>query len=115
MPDFIYNGKNYYNPVEFAMDRIGGTWKMPILWRLQDKIMRYNELKKSLKHISDKMLTSQLRELEADGFIQRKVYAVVPPKTEYSITTKGMKTIPIIDTIREYGLRLMEEAEVKHK
>ena len=54
MPDFRYNSKVYYNPVEFAMDRIGGTWKMPILWRLQDKIMRYSELQKDIPHISQK-------------------------------------------------------------
>ncbi|MFN8842409.1 MAG: winged helix-turn-helix transcriptional regulator, partial [Chryseotalea sp.] len=46
MPDFIYDKKIYYNPVEFAMDRIGGTWKMPILWRLRDKTLRYSDLKK---------------------------------------------------------------------
>ena len=108
MPDFIYNNKVYYNPVEFAMDRLGGTWKMPILWRLKDKIYRYGELKKSIKHISDKMLTTQLRELERDGFIHRKVYAVVPPKVEYSITEKGKTAIPIVDTIRNFGIQLMD-------
>lgn len=108
MPDFNYKGKVYYNPVEFAMDRIGGTWKMPILWRLRNKVLRYSELKISINHISDKMLSSQLRELEADGFINRKVYAVVPPKTEYSITEKGKTAIPIVETIREYGISLME-------
>ncbi|GAA4281658.1 winged helix-turn-helix transcriptional regulator [Gaetbulibacter aestuarii] len=113
MPDFIYNGKTYYNPVEFAMDRIGGTWKMPILWRLKDRVMRYSELKRDIPHISDKMLTTQLRELEADGFIHRKVYAVVPPKTEYSMTPKGMESITIIETIRSYGLKLMEESKIK--
>ncbi|MEM0999989.1 MAG: helix-turn-helix domain-containing protein [Bacteroidota bacterium] len=115
MPDFTYRGKVYYNPVEFAMDLIGGTWKMPILWRLQDKIMRYSELKRSLKHISDRMLTLQLRELEADGMIHRKVYAVVPPKTEYSITERGRTALPIIETIRSYGLDLMEEAGIEHE
>ncbi len=115
MPDFIYNGKTYYNPVEFAMDRIGGTWKMPILWRLKDRIMRYSELKRNIPHISDKMLTTQLRELEADGFISRKVYAVVPPKTEYSMTDKGMQSIEIIKVIRSYGLQLMEEAHIAKK
>ncbi|MEO1513460.1 MAG: helix-turn-helix domain-containing protein [Bacteroidota bacterium] len=108
MPDFIYKGKVYYNPVEFAMDRLGGTWKMPILWRLKNKVYRYGELKKAIAHISDKMLTSQLRELESDGFIHRKVYAVVPPKVEYSITEKGKTAIPIIDTIRSFGIQLME-------
>ncbi|MGD1842975.1 MAG: winged helix-turn-helix transcriptional regulator [Thermonemataceae bacterium] len=65
--------------------------------------------KEVIAHISDKMLTSQLRELEADGFISRKVYAVVPPKTEYSITEKGKTTIPIINTIRDYGIELMAQ------
>lgn len=109
MPDFLFKGKVYYNPVEFAMDRLGGTWKMPILWRLKDNIYRYGQLKKSITHISDKMLTSQLRELEADGFIHRRVYAVVPPKVEYSITPKGKSAIPIVDTIRNYGIQLMDQ------
>ena len=60
MPEFFYNNKLYYNPVEFAMDRIGGTWKMPILWRLKDRVMRFSELKRDIPHITDKMLTSQL-------------------------------------------------------
>lgn len=114
MGDFIYDGKIYYNPVEFAMDRIGGTWKMPILWRLKDRVMRYGELRKDIPHITDKMLTTQLRQLEKEGFIQREVFPVVPPKVEYSITEKGKSAIPIIECIREYGLFLMEEMDVKH-
>lgn len=62
MPDFIYNGKVYYNPVQLVMEQR----KAPTLWRLKDKVLRCSELKKIL-YISDKMLTSQLRELEADG------------------------------------------------
>lgn len=114
MPEFLYDGKLYYNPVEFAMDRIGGTWKMPILWRLKDKVLRFSELRKDIPHITDKMLTTQLRELEKEGFIHREVYPVVPPKVEYSITDKGMRAIPIIDTIRRYGLELMDEMGVDH-
>ncbi len=112
MPDFIYDGKNYYNPVEFAMDRIGGTWKIPILWRLKEKTLRYSELRRNIPHISDKMLTTQLRALEKYGLIHRKVYAVVPPKTEYSITEKGLESIEVITVIRNYGLKLMEEAGI---
>lgn len=110
MPEFLYKNKLYYNPVEFAMDRIGGTWKMPILWRLKDNVMRFSELKKDIAHISDKMLTTQLRELESEGFINRKVYAEVPPKVEYSITEKGKTCIPIIETIRNYGIYLIKDA-----
>ena len=115
MPEFLYNRKLYYNPVEFAMDRIGGTWKMPILWRLKEKILRYGELKKDIPHITHKMLTSQLRELEEEGFINRKVYPVVPPKVEYSITERGRRSIKIIEAIRTYGLELMDEFKVEHK
>lgn len=108
MPDFHYKGKTYYNPVEFAIDRIGGTWKMPILWRLKnDQVLRYSELKKSIPHISDKMLASQLKELEEDGLICREVFAEVPPRTEYSISEKGKMAVPIIETIRNFGLDLM--------
>lgn len=109
MPDFIYRGKVYYNPVQLVMEQIGGTWKAPILWRLREQVMRYGELRKDIPHISDKMLTTQLRELELDGYIERKVYAVVPPKTEYRLTEKGRDIIGLITTIREYGLKLMDE------
>lgn len=109
MPEFLYKNKLYYNPVEFAMDRIGGTWKMPILWRLKDRVMRYGELKKDIPRITHKMLTTQLRELEEEGFISRKVYPVVPPKVEYTITKRGKDAVKIVDVIRNYGLTLMKE------
>jgi len=114
MPDFVYDGKRYYNPVEFALDFIGGTWKMPILWRLKDKEMRYSEIRRSIGHISDKMLTSQLKEMEKNGFINREVFAEVPPKTVYSITPKGRQVIPVIEFIREYGLKLMDEMGIEN-
>lgn len=114
MPDFKYKGKVYYNPVQLVMEQIGGTWKAPILWRLkEDKIMRYGELRKDIPHISDKMLTTQLRELEEDGYIERKVYAVVPPKTEYSLTEQGKDIIKLITSIRNYGQRMIEKQEQK--
>ena len=115
MPDFIYQHKVYYNPVEFALHFIGGTWKMPILWRLSKATLRYSELKKTLPHISDKMITSQLRELEEGGYVHRKVYPVVPPKTEYSLTEKGARVIPLINQIREYGMQLMQEEGIDLK
>ncbi len=112
MPDFVYNEKVYYNPVQLVMEQIGGVWKMPILWRLQERTMRYSELRK-IPHISDKMLTTQLRELEADGYIHREVYPIVPPKTEYSLTDKGRDVIPLITQIREYGKQLVEKEDKK--
>ena len=109
MPDFIYKGKVYYNPVQLVMEQIGGVWKKPLLYRLNRGVMRSGGLRQDIPHISDKMLTTQLRELETDGYIIRKVYAVVPPKTEYSLTEKGIKVIPLIHTIRAFGLNLMQE------
>ncbi|MCB1180289.1 MAG: helix-turn-helix transcriptional regulator [Leptospiraceae bacterium] len=109
MPEFTYKGKKFHNPVEFVIYKLGGTWKIPILWRLRENKMRYNELQKSLEKITGKMLTSQLRELEADGFIHRKVYPVIPPHTEYSITEKGLRSLPLIQMMRKYGKELMEE------
>lgn len=113
MPDFIYEHKVYYNPVEFALLFIGGTWKMPILWRLNQGTMRYSELKKTLPHITHKMLSSQLRELEKHELISRKVYAAVPPKVEYSITDKGKEVMPLITAIRDYGLAMMKEKGIQ--
>ena len=109
MPDFLKDNRLYHNPVEFALSKIGGTYKMPILWRLKDKVLRYGEIKKDIPHITHKMLTSQLRELEAEGFVNRVVYPVVPPKVEYTITERGITAISIIEVIRNYGLDLMKE------
>jgi DNA-binding HxlR family transcriptional regulator len=103
MPKFEFRSKMYNNPVELALEVIGGKWKMPILWRLKEKPWRYGELKKSLGQITHKMLTEQLRELERDGLIHREVYQVVPPKVEYSLTPKGETTIPLIESLREWG------------
>lgn len=113
MPDFIYEHKVYYNPVEFAMHFIGGTWKMPILWRLNQRTMRYGEIRKALPHITDKMLSSQLKELEKHELITRKVYAEVPPRVEYSITKRGKEVIPVVEAIRNYGLKKMKEKGLK--
>ncbi len=109
MPEFLFNNKLYYNSVEFVMDRMGGTWKMPILWRLRDKTLRYSELMSTMPKVTHKMLTSSLRELEADGFITRKVFAEVPPKVEYSLTERGLDAIPIISDLRKYGFNLMKD------
>jgi DNA-binding HxlR family transcriptional regulator len=109
MPRFEFRGKPYNNPVELALEIIGGKWKMPILWRLKEKPWRYGELKKNLGQITHKMLTEQLRELERDGLIHREVYQVVPPKVEYSLTSKGETAIPIIESLREWGVAFRDQ------
>lgn len=96
----LLKNKLYYNSVEFVMDRIGGTWKMPILWRLKDKVKRYSELKKEISHITHKMLTTELQELEEVGFVNRKVFAVVPPRVGYSLTKRGKRSIEVVNYIR---------------
>lgn len=103
MPEFSLNGKKYNNPVELSLDVIGGKWKMPIIWRLKDGSKRYGEIRKSLPKVTHKMLTQQLRELEKDEILKRKVYPEVPPKVEYSLTLLGESVIPVIDMLREWG------------
>lgn len=109
MPSFIFREKNYNTPVELALDVLGGKYKMPILWRLKDKVWRYGELKKSIGGVTHKMLAEQLHQLEHDGLISRKVYPEVPPKVEYSITEKGMKAVPIIESLRNFGENFRKE------
>ncbi|MFN8360428.1 MAG: helix-turn-helix domain-containing protein [Candidatus Kapaibacterium sp.] len=111
MPKFIIDNHLYYNPVEFVIDTIGGTYKMPILWRLKDKNWRYSELKKSMSHVSDRMLSKALKELEQDELIAKEIFAEVPIRTEYSLREKGRQCIPIIESIRELGLEWLGKIE----
>lgn len=103
MPGFEFNGRPYHNPVELALDVIGGKWKMPILWRLAQRTWRYGELRRELPAISHKMLTQQLRELERDGLITRTVHPVVPPHVDYDITRLGRTALPSIESLRTWG------------
>lgn len=82
---------------------------MPILWRLKSRAWRYGELKKDLGRITHKMLTEQLRELERDGLVSRRVYGEVPPKVEYTLTKKGKTTVPLIKVLRKWGADFREE------
>jgi DNA-binding HxlR family transcriptional regulator len=103
MLELSFKGKKYNNPVEFSLDIIGGKWKIPIIWRLKDDPKRYGELRRSLSKVTHKMLTQQLRELEADEIITRKVFPEVPPKVEYNLTLLGKSVLPVIDMLREWG------------
>lgn len=106
MPAFTVDGKTYQNPVELVLDKLGGRWKMPILWRLNQRVWRYGELRRDLAGVSPKMLTQQLRELESDGFLTRTVYAEVPPRVDYGITARGRRTMTAIESLRELGTYL---------
>lgn len=103
MPVFTFGGGTYNNPVELALDVIGGKWKMPILWRLKDRAWRYGELQRDLAKVNHKMLTQQLRELERDGLVTRTVFPEVPPHVEYALTPLGASAIPCIEVLRTWG------------
>jgi DNA-binding HxlR family transcriptional regulator len=108
MKDFNYNGRIYYSPVELTMAFIGGTWKMPILLALRKRKLRYGELKNNISHITDKMLYSQLRELEKKGMIERKIYKEKPPRVDYYLTPLGKRSIKVIDALTRFGEHLMD-------
>ncbi len=103
MPVFEFGGVTYNNPVELALDVIGGKWKMPILWRLKDRAWRYGELQRDLGKVNHKMLTQQLRELERDGLVTRTVFPVVPPHVEYTLTALGESAVPCVEVLRAWG------------
>ncbi|MGL4624038.1 MAG: winged helix-turn-helix transcriptional regulator [Culicoidibacterales bacterium] len=94
---------NYVCSLELTMDVIGGKWKLMILWYLIDSTKRFSELKRALPGITQKMLTQQLRELEANGLVNRVVYPVVPPKVEYSLTPQGAELIPLLQLLCNWG------------
>lgn len=90
-------------PVEYTASILSNKWKCLILRDLLTGTKRFNELNKSIIGISAKVLTENLRELERDGIVKRKTYAVVPPKVEYSLSDKGEELKPIIDLMKEFG------------
>jgi len=100
--------KAYNCPVEATIDVIGGKWKPLILWWLHQSTHRFAELRRLIPGITEKMLTQHLRELEADGIVQRRVYATVPPKVEYSLTEYGGSLEKALEAICEWGRGHME-------
>ncbi len=97
-----------YCPVAATIALIGGKYKPIILWNLFSGTKRYGELRRTVSDATPKMLTQQLRELETDGLIERKVYAVVPPKVEYSLTPLGKSLHGVMHTIFDWGTQYLE-------
>ena len=97
--------EEYYCPVKLTTDVIGGKWKPLILFYLEDGSKRFGELRKLIPGMTKKMLTQHLRDLERDEIIRRKVYAVVPPKVEYSLTKHGESLKPILKLMSAWGTR----------
>ena len=114
MPEFLHQNQKFYTPVEYALSKIGGTYKMPVLWRLKDRPWRYSELRKSIGHISDRMLSKALKELEGDGFIHKRLEAAVPVRAFYTLSDRGEQAIPKIEMLRRYGFALMEQDGIQH-
>ena len=112
MKEFVHNHRIYYNAAEFTMAHLGGVWKIPILLSLRKGAVRYGDLKKSIARISDKMLITQLRELENKKMVTRHTYTEKPPRVEYQLTPRGKKALSVIDKIVAYGSYLMKEEGV---
>lgn len=100
----------YHCPVEATIDIVGGKHKVLILWHLSEAgVLRFGELQRRMSQATPKMLTQQLRELEADGMVHRELYHQVPPKTEYSLTQRGVSFVPILNAMCAWGKDVLDE------
>lgn len=103
-------------PIEHTVNLIGHKWKVLILRNLFNKgTQRFSDLSKGINGISQKMLTQQLRQMEADGIIYRKIYPEVPPKVEYSLTVLGKSLKPILDEMNSWGIEHLKHSNLNHK
>ncbi len=96
-------------PMGLVQNLLSGKRKIMILWYLSNKVLRFNEIKKKLPDVTQKMLTQQLRRLEEDNLIFRHVYPVVPPRVEYGLTDLGKNIIPILEMMHEFGAEYLEK------
>jgi DNA-binding HxlR family transcriptional regulator len=97
------NGKTYHCAMDITMDYIGGKWKTVVLWYLRNGTKRFGQLKKHIPEITEKMLSLQLKELEAHGIVERTVFPEVPPRVEYKLTEEGKTLLPAIEAIAAWG------------
>lgn len=98
-------------PVETTLVLISNRWKTLIIRDLLDGTRRFNELRRSVSGISQKVLTSNLREMESDGLVHREVFAEVPPRVEYSLTPLGESLRPVLDALAAWGMSFKEQRE----
>lgn len=99
---------NFGCPVEACVEVIGGKWKGVILYHLLGGTKRFNQLLRLIPGVTQRMLTRQLRELEADRIVARKVYPEVPPKVEYSLTEFGKTLEPVLKVLQQWGMEHLE-------
>jgi DNA-binding HxlR family transcriptional regulator len=96
-------------PITYALGMIGGKWHLPIIYLLsKNNVARYNELKKCLLGITNMMLSQSLKELEANGIVNRRQYPEIPPRVEYSLTQNGLALMPMVDELAKWGEAQME-------
>ena len=100
-------------PVEATLELIGGKYKALILWHLAESEMRFSELRRVVHGATAKMLTQQLRELEAHALVHREVFPVVPPRVEYSLTELGRSLLPILTAMRDWGAGYLRNKSVE--
>jgi DNA-binding HxlR family transcriptional regulator len=106
---YTVNGKVYPCCASVTMGIIGGKWKTVILYHLIEGTLRYNELRKKMPTVTERTLSLQLKKLEEDGIVKRKVYTTKPPlKVEYSLTEFGKTLIPLLNLIAEWGYSMAE-------
>jgi DNA-binding HxlR family transcriptional regulator len=106
---YKFKGKEYPCCASLTMGIIGGKWKTVILFHLIGRTLRYNELRKEMPTVTERTLSLQLKTLENDGIIKRKVYTSKPPlKVEYSLTDFGVTLVPVIQSIADWGVYVVE-------
>lgn len=99
-------------PINLVHKIISGKWKILILWYLSANPLRFSDLRRKLPDVTQKMLTQQLRNLEAHNIIYRKVYPVVPPRVEYGLTKTGEKLIPILESMYSFGIDYLKNNDL---
>lgn len=104
----MLNGQEFHCAMDVTMNYIGGKWKTVVLWYLRKDKKRFSELRRLIPNITEKMLSLQLKDLENDGIVNRKLYAEVPPKVEYFLTDFGKSLIPMLEEIARWGRNLAE-------
>ncbi len=96
-------------PVRQSLNILGGKWTLLILFQINERVIRYGELKRAIPGISEKMLIQELNLLVEHKFVSKKAYPEIPPRVEYSLTKLGLNTLPIVDTLATFGLENLTE------
>ena len=105
---FLLDSKVFHCAMDITMHYIGGKWKTVVLWYLRKDKKRFSELRRLIPNITEKMLSLQLKDLERDGIVARKIYPEVPPRVEYFLTDFGKSLIPMLEEIALWGRDLAQ-------